>query len=801
MAILVAFIFWSGGSLFMRLQAAPGVNFWYEVSIIGMLLLPLLFYNFIAAFIGQKGYFLKIIYSIGSAAIILAIHFHLFLKHPKVEILADGQPHFIYDITWPVIFPMVFSTIVIASIFYMVMKDVRKNKINLDRILPVLIGLVILFLGNIMDVFPVIGEFPGDTLSGIINAGFMVYALAKRRLFNLTLLVSRSTAYIVTAIFVFVIFANGIRPFERLMAGVLPWIDGYDTLIIAVLFTGISIVAFAFTKKLLDKIFVRDELAQAELLKYFSREVSKSLNLEEILTKLVYVVQKGINVEKIYVCLPDEKTQSFRSVYSASPLDSRTFQLSYTNPCVNWLISNNTCMVIKEFQRTIFFKALWQEEKKQLADLEIECLVPLKCDDDLAGIIMLAKKQKNRNYNFDDINFLDSVNSVGSIAIKNARLYEKAYLEARYDDLTGLLNRKYFYETINEEAQKASNNSLALLILNIDDFKLYNQLYGNREGDIALRKVAQRIQGCVGAQGISARYSGKEFAIILPNFDVFSAINLAENIRQQVANINQDQEGTAMRTLTTSCGICVMPYTATTVKQLIEHADMAVFNAKRSGKNKVEVYSLKEPQMGPAKELTPMKPDVYTEYASTIYALTAAIDVKDHYTFNHSQKVAVYATTLAAAISLNDEHVEIIREAALLHDIGKIGIPESILNKQGKLTDEEYKAMKKHVENSIAMIRHLPSLDYVIPAVMGHHERWDGKGYPRGIAGEDIPISARCLAIADAFDAMTTERPYKKALSIDYAKNEINNQAGRQFDPTLAGVFYRLIENNQISLC
>lgn len=800
MALLVAFIFWSSGSLFMRLQAVPGVNFWYEVSIIGLFLLPLLLYNFVAAFIGQKGYFLRIIYTICTAAILLAVHFHLFLKHPTIEIMADGQPHFIYDITWPVIFPMIFSTFVVISIIYMVVKDVKTNKMNFERFLPILIGIIILLIGNFMDVFPVIGEFPGDTLAGIINAGFMVYALYKRRLFNLTLLVSRSTSYIVTAIFVFGIFAYGIRPFERFMVGAYPWMAAYDTLIIAVLFAGISILAFAFTKKLLDKIFVKDELAQAELLKYFSQEVSKSLNLDDILTKLVYVVQKGVNVEKIYVCLPDEQAQCFQTVHSASPLDSKTFQLSFTNPCVKWLISNNTCMVVKEFQRTIFFKALWQDEKKQLEDLDIECLVPLKCDEELAGIVMLSRKMKNRNFSFDDINFLDSVNSVGSIAIKNARLYEKAYLEARYDDLTGLLNRKYFYETITEEAQKAANNSLALLIMNIDDFKLYNQLYGNREGDMALRNIAQRIMGCVGSQGIPARYSGKEFAVILPNFDAFSTINLAENIRRQVANMTEFDESAVIRTLTMSCGICIMPYTATTVKQLIENADMAVFNAKRSGKNKVEVYSLKEPQLGMSQDLSSMKPDVYSDYASTIYALTAAIDVKDHYTFNHSQKVAEYATTLAAAISLNDEHVEIIREAALLHDIGKIGIPESILNKQGKLTDDEYKAIKKHVENSIAMIRHLPSLDYVIPAVLGHHERWDGKGYPRGIAGEDIPISARCLAIADAFDAMTTERSYKKALSIEFAQSEINNQAGRQFDPTLASVFVNLIENNQIHI-
>ncbi len=162
--------------------------------------------------------------------------------------------------------------------------------------------------------------------------------------------------------------------------------------------------------------------------------------------------------------------------------------------------------------------------------------------------------------------------------------------------------------------------------------------------------------------------------------------------------------------------------------------------------------------------------------------------------------MAEYSTALAVALNLNKDHIEIIREAALLHDIGKIGIPEEILNKPGRLTREEFETMKTHVEHSIAMIRHLPSLDYVIPAVIGHHERWDGKGYPRGISGEDIPIAARCLAIADSFDAMTSKRSYKQALPVDFAIKEIEDQAGRQFDPRLAKVFVEEVRAGRIQV-
>lgn len=191
---------------------------------------------------------------------------------------------------------------------------------------------------------------------------------------------------------------------------------------------------------------------------------------------------------------------------------------------------------------------------------------------------------------------------------------------------------------------------------------------------------------------------------------------------------------------------------------------------------------------------------IYQEYESTIYALTAAIDAKDHYTFSHSTNVAYYATALATALGMNEDMVEIIRQAALLHDVGKIGIPEYVLNKADKLTDDEYETIKGHVEASIDIIRHLPSLDYVIPAVIGHHERYDGKGYPRRIAGEDIPLTARILCVADSFDAMTSKRCYKKAFPLNVAREKLLQDAGKQFDPDLVYKFVECLDNGTITL-
>ena len=160
--------------------------------------------------------------------------------------------------------------------------------------------------------------------------------------------------------------------------------------------------------------------------------------------------------------------------------------------------------------------------------------------------------------------------------------------------------------------------------------------------------------------------------------------------------------------------------------------------------------------------------------------------------------MAYYATELAKALHLNPDVIEVIRQAALLHDVGKIGIPETILNKPAKLTDEEYEVIKGHVEASIGIIRHLPSLDYVIPAVIGHHERYDGKGYPRRIAGEDIPLTARILCVADSFDAMTSRRCYKAGMPLERVLKILREEEGHQFDPKLARTFEELIENGTI---
>ncbi len=797
--ILFCFLMWTGGSMLMRLQVFPGYEIWYEISILALFAAPFLVYNFLCKFVGAKGSFIWGLLLVSTLIMLILTHFELFLKIPELVDLGGGKQAFIYETTWTIFIPTALIIVILISGVVTVVNGIKNMDTSIRSLMPIFIGLPILVIGNVASVIPG-NTFPLDTSAGIINAFLLFFALYKNRLFKMTLLVSKGVVLAEALIIGILVYSYQIHNLEKIIQNYFPIARDNSTLIIAIVFTLFIITSYLLLNAFMNSIFMKVEQIQSQRLKNFSIGVSRSINLDEILNLLVTFIHESISSHKIFVCLHDKESNSYKVFHTSTPLESRNFEIANDNPCVEWLKSNKRCLIIKEFKRTSAYKSLHDSEKSLFTDLNTSCVVPLIMGEELIGLILIGGNQKKESYSYDDITTLESAQAIASVAVNNASLYEQARYDACNDSLTGVLNRKSFIDILEKEIEKRKGSSLSLLLLNLDNFKLFNQLYGSLKGDMALTNIADIIKCTVGRNATVGRYGGKEFAICLPEADVMQTVALAENIQEQVTKINSIENGISLKTLTLSGGVCTIPYGASTLKELIENTDMAVYNAKRSGKSKICVYSSGFNTIQDGSESKEIVTGGYKDYAATIYALTAAIDAKDHYTFSHSQNVELYATELAKAAGINAEHVTIIREAALLHDIGKIAIPENLLSKETRLTMEEYETLKTHVEHSISIIRHLPSLDYVIPSVVAHHERWDGKGYPRGISKDEIPIGARCLAIADSFDAMISERAYKPSYTIEYACAEIVAQAAKQFDPELALLFVSLITNNTIKI-
>ncbi len=794
--ILMAMIAWTGGSFFMRIQVWPSYIWWYHVSIAGLMMLPYSYFRFVSIYIGKENTKLDRLYFIMLTAVtIINIPQGILLRWPNI-IENGNSVQFVYDaIDWKVIILFGAAGIVVLHMFYLLISAVLKNKSQLKQIQWIFAGIAILFLGHIVLMIPYFAGFPVDILSGILNAICLMYALVRKRLFQLRFLASTELCYGIGLTFSLLLFYNFSPYLNTFLRSNFVWDENYYMLVNVVFYVALLSILVSIWRSISNNVFVRDDLLQTEILKEFSANISRNLDLQSTVKEIITVIQKTLHVKHIYICVPNLEGTGYEMLYSNQPLHDRSFFIKNDNPMISWLNSSEESVLIKDFYYTTEYKSMWESEKRQLQDLKLECCLSLKEESELAGIVLLSGKEENKHISYADLNFLSSVSAIASISLKNARLYEKVYQEARTDELTGLLNRRYFQELLQEQFEAAVDTALSLIILNIDDFKLYNQLYGLKQGDEALKKVAKVIQASVGEQGYVARYSGKEFAILLPKYDLYAAKVLSESIQRQIRDINKVAvDGYKMQTITCSIGISVAPYVARTEKELLDNADMAVFHVKQKGKNGIMVFDT----LLEGEKVEKTHKSVYKEYESTIYALTAAIDAKDHYTFTHSNNVAYYATELGRVIGMNDETIEILREAALLHDVGKIGISEAVLNKPGKLTAEEYDEIKGHVEASIGIIKHLPSLDYVIPAVIGHHERYDGKGYPRGIAGEDIPLLARILCVADSFDAITSKRCYKDATGLERAFNILQEEAGKQFDPYLSIQFIQAVQNGKI---
>jgi diguanylate cyclase (GGDEF)-like protein len=353
------------------------------------------------------------------------------------------------------------------------------------------------------------------------------------------------------------------------------------------------------------------------------------------------------------------------------------------------------------------------------------------------------------------------------------------------DGLTELFNHRYLKEHLVAELRQAAGRGAcgAWLFLDLDRFKLFNDTYGHPAGDEALRDVAAHLRRACPRGGILGRFGGDEFALLWPGADRAGAGEAAERLRQAVAAIDLRSEQRVSIPLTVSVGVALYPQDGSTEAELLAAADKALYVAKRSGGNTVafadsEVHRLIA---------------TYGPTLGALESLAIAVEYKDHNTAGHTDYVARLCALLGERLGLSDEERRQLRIGAVLHDVGKIGIPDEILLKPGPLTPEELEVMRRHPELGYMILKEVQGIDQVLDIVLHHHERYDGRGYPHGLKGEEIRLATRIVSVVDAYTAMTSDRPYRKALTPRAAVAEILRHAGSQFDPRVAAAFVDLL--------
>jgi diguanylate cyclase (GGDEF)-like protein/putative nucleotidyltransferase with HDIG domain len=383
---------------------------------------------------------------------------------------------------------------------------------------------------------------------------------------------------------------------------------------------------------------------------------------------------------------------------------------------------------------------------------------------------------------------------VAAILIRSMRdrvelLIARLYDAARTDPLTRLSNRRGFREMLDLELARARRGETQMTVVlgDVDHFKEVNDRSGHHVGDATLQRLARLLEAGKRQIDQVARVGGEEFALILPDTDSHGAFAIAERLRCEL----YEEFAADTVPVTISFGVATYPQHGETAGSLLRAGDEALYAAKQSGRNRTVLHS---PALRASSHGAGSARDIESErFVAVVLDLAEAVDLRFSGSARHSETVGRYAEMMARELGLSTEQTSRVRLAGLLHDIGKVGVPDSILKKPSALTPEEFALIKQHPELGAQILEH-SSLADVRAWVGAHHERLDGQGYPLGLSADQIPVEARILAAADAYEAMTSDRSYRPSIGHAAARAELRRCAGTQFDPRVVDALLAVLD-------
>jgi diguanylate cyclase (GGDEF)-like protein/PAS domain S-box-containing protein/putative nucleotidyltransferase with HDIG domain len=348
------------------------------------------------------------------------------------------------------------------------------------------------------------------------------------------------------------------------------------------------------------------------------------------------------------------------------------------------------------------------------------------------------------------------------------------------DPLTGLLNHRAFHKRLQEESARAQRDGtrLAVMLLDIDNFNYFNDAYGHIEGDSVLVRTAGALRAVCRTYDTIARFGGDEFAVLMPGAGDDTPGDIETRVHSALSDILIRPPGTeSLVPITLSVGASILTETSASCSDVLHLAEERLIRIKTGGAAETEADVIRASAANLSSGF------------SMLDSLVTAVDNKDRYTRTHSEDVMKYSLMIARELGLDEAITKTVAVAALLHDVGKIGVPDAILRKPGNLTDAEFEAIKQHPVMGAVIVTAVPGLEATIDAIRHHHERWDGKGYPQGLSGLDTPLIARLMAVADAYSAMSTNRPYRAGMAPTKAQAILQKGSGIQWDPDCVTVF------------
>lgn len=793
---MLSMFIWSFGALIVLLDIG-NMTFWFRLMGSGGVLSMITLFNFTQGVVTNPlKSWSKAIYYFGFVAFFLNLLTNIFSPYAAI---VDGE--LVYELSsWFFMMATPGFLVTIFSIFQLYHS--ARNSIDetyFTRYVILIIGIVIVLIGSLFNITE-LGKYPLDIAANVIAALLISYAILQHQLLDIRVVIRKGVLYFIPTMIVgtayFLVISLTLFLLDADTQSELFLIS----LIVSII-AGIIIQPFRdLLQGWVDKIFFREHYSEVIMLQRITKAASSLIDIDMLSKMILSEISDTIHIQRTALFIRNEKQQNyFLNALTGITLPPRT-KISADHPIVNRLNEEDGVITRQMLETEPIFRSMWREERKIIEELAVELIVPLKAGGELLGLITLGPKLSDQLYSSQDRQILLTLAQQTAVAVNNAQLFSLSQRE--------LIQRRETEKRLQHQLRRLSalrdiNIAITTNIdLQIPLYLLLEQVTDELNVDAAdvllINEETQQLVFVAG-QGFKTealKYTKLDIGQGLAGMAAESMETIyIKDLHTELTSLEQSPKFID-EDFVSYFGVPLI--SKGTVKGVLE-----LFHRSKLDPDEewIDFLNTLTSEMAIAvdnaqlfQDLEKSNMDLVVAYETTLEGWARTLELRDRETEGHSQRVMDLTMRLSRKLGVPEADLEHIQRGALLHDIGKMGIPDSILLKPGSLNDEEWVMMKKHPEFAQEMLSSIPFLEKAIDIPYYHHEKWDGTGYPQGLGGEDIPFPARIFAIIDVWDALRSDRPYRPAWTDEEAMKEIKRGKGSHFDPIVVEAFLEMID-------